>query len=79
MIVKADTFLNELVAMPGFPAVSIRRADLFAACVEAGDSRTDADRAAFGYARRSDAPEAPNARALYVHMANGGSPAAFMA
>ena len=75
----AEAFANELVAMPGFRGASIRRADLFAAYVEAGESKTEADRAAFAYARRSDEPEAPNARALLVNMLNGGRSAAFVA
>ena len=75
----ANEHLNELVAMPGFPGFSIRRTDLHQACIEAGDSAADADRAAFGYARRSDAPEMANARAFYVHTANGGAPTSFAA
>lgn len=76
---RSQAYLAELIVMPGFPAMSIMRADCHAAFIEAGHDATDADRYAFGWARRSDLPAEPHAKAMLVHTLNGNSPATFSA
>lgn len=76
---KAPAYLAEVIAMPGFSAASITRADCYTAFIEAGRGAADADRYAFGWAHRSETPVQPNARALLVHTLNGNIPATFIA
>ena len=76
---KAPAYIAEVIEMPGFPAMSITRADCHAAFIEAGATPADADRYAFGWARRSDISAEPHAKALLVHTLNGNSPATFAA